>query len=103
MKSLLFSLIFCFFSIITFAQKSEYPAASIADSLKENANAVIRLDQTDITILSQRSMNAKNHRVVTVFNEKGFDASEAYEFYDKSTSVKNIEAIIYDASGKERK
>ncbi|KUJ60451.1 transglutaminase [Flavobacteriaceae bacterium CRH] len=103
MKSLLFSLIFCFFSIITFAQKNEYPAASIADSLKENANAVIRLDQTDITILSQRSMNAKNHRVVTVFNEKGFDASEAYEFYDKSTSVKNIEAIIYDASGKEIK
>ncbi|TDO84290.1 uncharacterized protein DUF3858 [Flavobacterium chryseum] len=103
MKSPVFALFFLFFSLITVAQKSEYPASTISDSLKENANAVVRLDQTEITILSQRSMNAKNHRVVTVFNEKGFDATEAYEFYDKSTSVKNIEAIIYDASGKEIK
>lgn len=103
MKNPVFALLFLFFTLISSAQKSEYSINTISDSLKGNANAVVRLDQTDITILSQRSMNAKNHRVVTVFNEKGFDASEAYEFYDKSSSIKNIEAIIYDASGKEIK
>lgn len=103
MKSPVFALFFLLFTIISSAQKSEFSAITISDSLKQNANAVVRLDQTDITILSQRSMNTKNHRVVTVFNEKGFDDIDAYEFYDKSTSVKNIEAIIYDAFGKEIK
>ena len=103
MKSPLFVLFFVFFSIHIIAQKTEYSSFTISDSLKENANAVIRLDQTDITILSQRSMIVKNHRAVTVFNEKGFNDSEAYEYYDKSTTVKNIEAIIYDAAGKEIK
>lgn len=103
MKSPVFALFFLLFTVISSAQKSEFPAITISDSLKQNANAVVRLDQTDITILSQRSMNTKNHRVVTVFNEKGFDDIDAYEFYDKSTSIKNIEAIIYDAFGKEIK
>jgi len=103
MKSPVFALFFLLFTVISSAQKSEFPAFTISDSLKQNANAVVRLDQTDITILSQRSMNTKNHRVVTVFNKKGFDDIDAYEFYDKSTSVKNIEAIIYDAFGKEIK
>ena len=48
-------------------------------------------------------MNIKNKRVVTVLNENGFDAIEAYENYDKSSPVKNILATVYDAFGKEIK
>jgi len=103
MKNQFSVLFFLLFTLISFAQKNEYAIATIADSLKENANAVVRFDQTDIAILSQRSMNVKNRRAVTVLNEKGFNATEAYEFYDKSTSVKNIEAVVYDAFGKEIK
>ncbi|MFH6988710.1 DUF3857 domain-containing protein [Flavobacterium collinsii] len=103
MKSLVFTLFFCLFTLISSAQKSEYAVAAIADSLKENANAVVRLDETEMVILSQRSMNTKNHRVVTVLNEKGVSAIQAYEYYDKSTSVKGIEATVYDALGKEIK
>ncbi|SHL86369.1 DUF3857 domain-containing protein [Flavobacterium chilense] len=103
MKNQFSVLFFLLFTLISFAQKNEYAITTIADSLKENANAVVRFDQTDIAILSQRSMNIKNRRAVTVLNEKGFDATEAYEFYDKSTSVKNIEAVVYDAFGKEIK
>ncbi|WP_264531461.1 DUF3857 domain-containing protein [Flavobacterium sp. N502540] len=103
MKSLVFALFFCLFTLISSAQKSEYSSISIADSLKENANAVVRFDQTDIIIQSQRSMNAKNRRVVTVLNEKGLGAIQAYEYYDKSTSVRSIEAVVYDAFGKEIK
>lgn len=103
MKKLGCTLFFFFFTLISSAQKSEFLATTIADSLKENANAVVRLDQTDITISSQRSMNSKNHRIVTVLDSKGFAATQAYEYYDKSTTVKNIEAIVYDAFGKEIK
>ncbi|MBS7231823.1 DUF3857 domain-containing protein [Flavobacterium psychroterrae] len=103
MKKHFFALFFFLITLISSAQKSELAVTAIADSLKENANSIVRFDQTDISILSQRSLNTKNHRVVTVLNEKGFDATQAYEYYDKSTSVKNIEAIVYDAFGKEIK
>ncbi|MBF4471385.1 DUF3857 domain-containing protein [Flavobacterium sp. HJJ] len=86
-----------------FSQKADYSVLTISDSLKENANAIVRLNQTDIVITSQRSMNIKTKRVVTVLNEHGFEAVEAYEHYDKSSSVKNILATIYDPFGKEIK
>jgi hypothetical protein len=54
------------------AQKNEYSTASISDSLKENANAIVRLNQIDVTISSQRSMAINTKRVITVLNEKDF-------------------------------
>ncbi|HEU4789401.1 MAG TPA: DUF3857 domain-containing protein, partial [Flavobacterium sp.] len=97
------SIAFLFTTTFLFAQKSDYSTVTLSDSLKENANAVVRLNQIDIVIASQRSMNIKNKRVVTVLNENGLDAIEAYENYDKSSSIKNILATIYDAFGKEIK
>ncbi len=103
MRKPLFALIFLFFTLISSAQKSEYAATAINDSLKQNANTVVRLDQMDINITSQRSMNVKVQRVVTVLNESGMDDIDAVQGYDKSTSLKNIEAVIYDALGNEIK
>ena len=91
------------FTFVSTAQKSQYPVASIADSLKQSVDAVVRLDQMDIVISSQRSMTVKSQRVVTVFNESGLSDIDAYQGYDKSTSIKSIEAIVYDASGNEIK
>ncbi|MFH6997493.1 DUF3857 domain-containing protein [Flavobacterium sp. FlaQc-57] len=103
MKTLCCALFFFLFTLISSAQKSQYPVATIADSLKESVDAVVRLDQMDIIISSQRSMNVKVQRVVTVFNESGISDIDAYQGYDKSTSVKSIEAIVYDAFGNEIK
>ncbi|PVX46361.1 uncharacterized protein DUF3858 [Flavobacterium sp. 103] len=94
---------FLFATTFLFAQKSDYSTLTLSDSLKENANAVVRLNQIDIVIASQRSMNIKNKRVVTVLNENGLGAIEAYENYDKSSPVKSILATVYDVSGKEIK
>jgi transglutaminase-like putative cysteine protease len=103
MKFAFFGLLFFFFVHNSSAQKSEYLVTSIADSLKENANAVVRLNQLDITIVSQRDMSMKTQRVITILNEKGLREINAYQYYDKRTIVKNIEAIIYDAAGNEIK
>jgi hypothetical protein len=103
MKSPFFALFFLFFTLISSAQKSEYTISSINDTLKENANAVVRLNQVDIVIASQRSMNIKAQRVVTVLNEKGMSEIDAYQHYDKTTTIKNIEAVVYDAFGNEIK
>jgi len=103
MKSPFFALFFSLITYVSNAQKGEYSALSISDSLKENANAVVRLDQMDISISSQRSMNIKTHRVVTVFNQNGLEHIEAYQHYDKSTTLKNIDAVVYDLLGNEIK
>lgn len=97
------TVVFLFTSVLLSAQKSDFTIIAISDSLKENANAIVRLNQTDIAIASQRSMNIKTKRVVTVLNEHGLEAVEAYENYDKSSPVKNILATIFDAYGKEIK
>ncbi|MBB1194509.1 DUF3857 domain-containing protein [Flavobacterium sp. SOK18b] len=85
------------------AQKREYVSLIISDSLKENSNAVIRLNQIDITISSQKSMTVKEKRVVTVLNQNGLNAIHAVESYDKRKTVKAIEAVVYDAFGNEIK
>ncbi|WP_310556630.1 DUF3857 domain-containing protein [Flavobacterium sp.] len=103
MKTLISLVVIILFSTSIYAQKLEYSTLFIPDSLKQNANTVVRLDQMDIVIASQRSMNVKQKRVVTVLNEKGQNAINAYENYDKKTTVKEIHATIYDALGNEIK
>jgi hypothetical protein len=85
------------------AQKNEYSILLISDSLKVNANAVVRLNQIDIVISSQRNMTISTKRVITVLNEKGLSAIDAVENYNKKTTVKDIEAYVYDGLGNEVK
>ncbi|QBN18703.1 DUF3857 domain-containing protein [Flavobacterium nackdongense] len=103
MKFKLAYLVFWLSATHFYAQKSEYTTLLIPDSLKQNANAVVRLDQTDILISSQRNMNVKQKRIVTVLNEKGQGAVDAYENYDKRTTVENIQATVFDSFGNEIK
>jgi len=98
-----FTLLTLLFTTLLFAQKNDYSSLTVNDSLKENANAIVRLNQIDILIVSQRSMNIKTKRVVTVLNENGVDDIQAFENYDKSSPIKNILATVYDAFGKEIK
>jgi hypothetical protein len=85
------------------SQKIDYQIGSINDSLKQNANAIIRLNQLDITLSSQRDMNIKTKRIISVLNEKGLKSIDAVEHYDKSTSIRDIYATVYNAFGKEIK
>jgi transglutaminase-like putative cysteine protease len=103
MKSLSFCLVFLFFGIPTVAQKIEYSVLSIPDSLKQNANAVVRLEQTDIHIKSRSDMTISNKNVVTFFNEQGWKSMAFYENYSRRTSIRNISATILDAFGNENK
>lgn len=89
-----------FFSVSAIAQ-SVYPVADIDDALIENANAIVRLDQTEIEITSQRSMTIKKTRVVTIANDSGLSYMDASENFSKTMSIKSIEAVIYNAAGQQ--
>ncbi|RWX03718.1 DUF3857 domain-containing protein [Flavobacterium cerinum] len=77
--------------------------SSIPEVLKENSNAVIRLEKTDIVISSKKSMVINKTRIVSILNSKGLDDMGAYEYLDNSTTVRSIEALIYNAAGEQIK
>lgn len=100
-------LFFVFFLIsshfYSYSQTDNWSVLSIPDSLKENANAVIRTEEIAIEIKSVNNYRKVTNRVVTVLNEAGLRLVDANEYYDKSTSVSELEAVVYDALGNELK
>lgn len=103
MKSLTLSLLFLCLAIPMAAQKTGYTLLSIPDSLKQNANAVVRLEQTDIHIKSCSDMTISVKTAVTFLNEKGWNSVHFYENYSRRWAIKNIGAVIFDFNGNEIK
>ncbi|TPD68230.1 DUF3857 domain-containing protein [Flavobacterium microcysteis] len=104
MKNLLFPLVIVlFFSTIATAQDIEYTVANIPAELKENANAVVRLDQKNIVIASRKSMITTTKSIVTVLNENGLSYMNLSEYFSGRERIKSIEAQFYNAFGKEIK
>jgi hypothetical protein len=91
------------FSVFSFGQKLEYSTSTISDSLKLNANAVVRLSEINIDIISQKSMIIKAVQITTVLNELGLRSLDLSESYDKNRKINKIEATTYNAFGQELK
>ncbi|WP_033961121.1 DUF3857 domain-containing protein [Psychroserpens jangbogonensis] len=75
----------------------------IPSELRENANAVIRMEDKRIEIVAFDKMIYKNKRIVTVLNSSGDSKHRAYVSYNDNTNVKKLEARIYNEHGKEIK
>ena len=99
MKHVLF-ILFYFLSAFIIAQDN-YNVDLIPAKLKENADAVIRLDEKSFTILNPGKAIIKEHLSVTVFNERGEEKHGVfYIHYDKFTKINSLEGTLYDATGK---
>lgn len=103
MKLNILPFLLLFLAQFSFGQKIEYNVLAIPDSLKQNANTVVRLSKTDVDISSRKSMTIKNTEVVTVLNELGLRDLNLVRHYDRNTRISKIEATAYDASGRELK
>jgi len=89
-------------SLITYSQ-DKLIALTIDPELKENTNAVIRLNNIILNIEGHNKFIYKNKRIVTVLSKSGKSDVGAYMHYSNNTNIKKIEAIIYDAFGQEIK
>lgn len=97
-------LLFVFFiSTTSLAQKIVFSDTTFSEDLKENANSIIKEENITIKIVSKTKMIVSKKRVVYVLNELGCYNIDAVEFYDKSQKINSIEAIHYDAFGREIK
>ena len=90
-----------FFSQFVLSQNLEYKSFLIDQTLKEDANAVVRLDEIDIHLYSIQDMLVRKKRVVTVLNKLGDNFVHTREWYNNSVKILNIQAIVYDQFGNE--
>lgn len=91
-----------FFICCVFFAKSqaEYAVNNTPDALKENAKAVIRCDETVLTIFDNKYADVAVKYVATILNKNGDDLSVYSIPYDKFTKVGLISGAIYDETGK---
>lgn len=78
-----------------------FVASSVPDSLKKNADAVVRWDETDLDIHSPRKVNIKTHRIVTIFNRNASTEQFFREYHNSFQKVESASMTLYDAEGRE--
>ena len=106
-KSLFLLITACFLMVRSaYSQDNEIPkelfiASSIPDSLKEDANSVLRYSLIENNVKGPGKQELKVHYLVTILNEKanGF-AGIALGYNKKFSSVSSFEMKVYDADGK---
>ncbi len=80
--------------------KQLYTGTGISDSLKENANAVVRFSEDIITVRGPGKETIKHHSIVTILNEKGDRYAEMVMGYNKKyDSYSHIEMCVYNENG----
>jgi Domain of Unknown Function with PDB structure (DUF3857)/Transglutaminase-like superfamily len=92
------------FTICTKAQeKPEYNAALIPDSLKINANSVIRQKVVEMHISAPGKASVKEKLVITALNEKGSEELVFRSYQDNFSKLEFAEVLVYDALGNKLK
>jgi transglutaminase-like putative cysteine protease len=96
--------IFCFFigsiSLLRAnAQEKIFTVVSIADSMKKNANVVLRDEYIKYTLKDINTAKYEVHDVYTILNESGKDYLNFNEFSSKFRVLDDAEIKVYDAFG----
>src|SRR5690606_2444127 len=95
--------LFLFIAYFQSFSQEYYNSLLIPKELKENANAVVRLDETFIEIKSINQLLIKKKYIITVLNKEGNKNILDWVYYDNSIKINQSQATVYDAVGKEIK
>lgn len=82
------------------AADGNYPVSAIPVSLKENANAVQRMEEVIFTIKSAGEGILKTRFAITILNEKGKKYASVHVGYDKLNKFNYLQGALYDANGR---
>ena len=93
------TLTFLFFNFFIYAQDFDFSSLAIPENLKEDANSVIRFENFDVEIKSQREMILKYQTAITIYNNLGDDHANLKIYYDKRRTIKDVKATVYDSKG----
>src|ERR1700761_7916433 len=102
-KIIIACLIFCAFYKLANSQTISpdlYKGSTIPDSLKENANAVVRYSENIITVKGPGKERIRVHNIIAILNEKGDKEAEMVMGYNKKyDEYSNIEMRVYNDKG----
>jgi transglutaminase-like putative cysteine protease len=99
----LVSTVFMLTTLHCFSQDISLSTLLIDKSLKDNANAIIRNDETIVELFDYDNMSVKSKRIITILNKNGLPHLQAYIQYDPDIKVKSISAKVYNNMGSEIK
>jgi len=77
-----------------------YSVDNIPTKLKEGVNAVIREQTTQIVLKDFNDALITTKDVITAFNRSGLSSIRPAADFDKSSSIKSIDATLYNSQGK---
>ncbi len=86
-------------TLTVFSQENLHTSFTIPDNLRQNANAVVRLNDLHISIKSANEMHITKKRIITVLNKKGSDDVDAYVHYDNNVKINELQVLVYNQSG----
>src|SRR5215207_3840217 len=77
----------------------KYPVGAIPEKLRQDADVVKRMEETEVEILSPKEVRVHYKYALTILNEKGEDYAGFSEYYDKLRHITSIEGALYDEKG----
>ena len=99
-KSLVTSLVFLtYYAGLCQISFTSYSSLSLPENLKKDANAVYRLDEGVLDVISPSKYIFKTHQVITLLNNEAARHLQHVLHYDKFEKVENVEVKIYNAAG----
>ena len=84
------------------AEKNIYSALTIPDSLKKDADVVIREENIKLNIKDKNSASYQVQQVITVLNEQGKKFLSFVQFADKFHTLDDAEIKVYDLLGNKK-
>lgn len=87
------------FSLASLYYAQSYPVSEISETLKKNASAVIRKENTIVEINKIDEIVYRNLSVVTILNKDAISFSIPKIFYEKGDVVSNVKVTVYDEKG----
>ena len=82
------------------ANSQDYNVRTIPDSLKVNADAVLRSDVNELKIYSPKEATYTCTYAVTILNEDGLRYANYFYRYDKFNKLSKVVAKLFDSNGK---
>jgi hypothetical protein len=77
----------------------KYSVATIPDSLKENADLIVRDYTMDLQVKSLTAAVIKVHLVLTLLRASAVENANLSLYYDRFSKVKSIKFVCYNATG----
>lgn len=99
MKQAFISWAIFFFMPAANAQMDIYSSFTIPDSMKKNADVVLRDEYLKLKLKDANSASYEVHNVITILNEQGKSYLDFSEFSSKFSSLDDAEIKVYDAFG----